>query len=84
MGDAKRRRDLGATGDFPRGKLNADDEGGLQIAIGHKDGTVTIDFGKEVAWVGFSPQDAANLAAILIQHAREAARQTGSVVTVNL
>lgn len=51
---------LGATGKFPEGKLNADDEGELQFAIAadKKNKVVIIDFGKEVAWLGM-PKDVA-------------------------
>lgn len=50
----------GATGKFPRGKINEDDEGELQIVIGineeHK--TIMIDFGKPVSWIGFGADEA--------------------------
>jgi hypothetical protein len=60
---------LGATNVFPRGKFTADDEGELRLAVAHKDGTVIIDFGKEVAWLGFDPATARALAALIISHA---------------
>jgi hypothetical protein len=65
---------LGATGQFPRGKMNTDDEGELQFAVGsdpdkHK---VIINFGKPVAWIGISPADAEQIAQSLIKHARRA------------
>ena len=37
---------------YPRGKLKADDEGQLKIAMVVKGNTLIIDFGKPVAWVG--------------------------------
>lgn len=75
---------IGATGEHPEGKLNAHDEGGIQFAVGVKDGKVCLDFGTPVAWLGMNPGDALQLAESLIQHARKAARGTGSILTLNL
>lgn len=49
---------LGATGKFPEGKMNQDDEGELQLGIKIIDGRIVINFGKPVAWLGF-PADLA-------------------------
>ena len=65
---------LGATGDFPEGKIVPHDEGGLQFAIGHYKGKVTLDFGKAVKWIALGPEDARNLAEILKKQAGEAER----------
>lgn len=67
-------KNLGPTGRFPRGRLNSDDEGEINLAIGsdpirHK---VVIDFGKSVAWLGMSPDDAEQMAQQLIKHAQRA------------
>ena len=62
---------LGATGQFPRGKLTENDEGEIRIAIGQKDGKVLIDFGKPVAWIGFSAEEAEQIATTLREHAIE-------------
>ena len=67
----KTRRALGATGDFPRGKLNADDEGALRLAVGVKDKTVMIVFGKEVAWLGLDKAQALAFAESIRQRAEE-------------
>lgn len=75
---------IGATGEHPEGKLNQDDEGGIQFAIGVKDGKVVIDFGNPVSWLGMNPGDALKLAESLIARAREAARGTGSILTLNM
>jgi hypothetical protein len=61
---------LGGTGDFPRGKLNADDEGGLLMGIAVKDKTVVINFGKPVAWLGLDKMTAIKLGNAIIKHAR--------------
>lgn len=61
---------LGATGAFPKGKLNKHDEGELKFAIGHKDGNVFIEFGKQVTWMAMPPENALQLAALLTSHAQ--------------
>lgn len=53
---------LGATGNFPRGKLNKDDEGELKIAIGVRDKTIIMEFGKEIKWLGMDADMALELA----------------------
>lgn len=61
---------IGPTGDFPQGKLNADDEGGLKTGIGRDDkGNVLIDFGKAVAWIAMPAAEAANFALVVLSHA---------------
>jgi len=60
---------LGGTGDFPRGKLNASNEGGLQLAVGTKDRTVIIDFGKPIVWLGLDKASALQFAALVRKHA---------------
>lgn len=48
------KQKLGATGEFPQGKIDETDEGELQIAIcydPHAD-IIRIDFGKPVSWLG--------------------------------
>lgn len=65
------KRPIGATGDFPQGKLNDSDEGALRMAIGYdaRDGIVRVDFGKPVAWLGLPPPEAVGLARLLLRHA---------------
>jgi hypothetical protein len=59
MGEAKRNK-LGPTGEFPRGKIYESDEGAFTFRIGrHSDGTVIIDFGKSITWLGLEPDIAA-------------------------
>jgi hypothetical protein len=62
---------LGPTNDFPEGKLNGDDEGGLQVGITSQDGQVIIAFGKPISWLGFGPDKARQLAALLIAKAND-------------
>jgi hypothetical protein len=75
---------IGATGTHPLGKLTPADEGAIQFAIGVKDGKVCVDFGTPVKWLGMEPGQALELASSLIQHARNAAKGSGSILTLNL
>lgn len=65
------KRPFGATGTFPEGVLNDDDEGALKIGVAFdkKDGLVHINFGKPVAWTAFPPEMAVHLARALLKHA---------------
>lgn len=65
---SKHRR-LGATGEFPQGKVHDSDEGELTIAVGREMGVVVLRFGKPVAWIGMDPGAARGLAALLVKHA---------------
>lgn len=75
---------LGATGEYPEGRLHDDDQGELVFALGVRDGNVVINFGKEVSWLAMKPQVAADLAAAIIKHARKAARQSGTTLMVTI
>lgn len=59
---------------YPRGKLNAQDEGELAMAITVKDDVVVIAFPKLVSWVGLPAEQAEELAETLKQRAQEARR----------
>lgn len=61
------QRELGATGQFPEGQLNDDDEGEIRIAIGSTEGKVVMDFGKPIAWIGFTPEQARGIAELLLR-----------------
>jgi hypothetical protein len=62
---------LGPTKDFPEGKLNADDEGGLRMMISQHRGTVRIDFGIKVAWIALPPDRAEEFANVVLKHAKQ-------------
>lgn len=64
---------LGATGSFPQGVLEADDQGELRMAVAYdrRAGIVRVEFGKPVAWLGLPPNEAVALAETLIKHARQ-------------
>jgi hypothetical protein len=64
--------ELGATGEFPEGKLTEDDEGELKMAIGHNGNLVFINFGKPIKWMGMNPSEALQMAKIITEHAEKA------------
>lgn len=70
---------LGATGKFPRGRLTEEDEGELQMAVAHRDGNIVLDFGKPVVWIGSSPKEARQIAALFIKHA-DAIEEVTSII----
>ena len=65
------RLGLGATNSYPEGKLNKDDEGGVVFKVGTENGQVTINFGKPIVWIAFSPMQAIEIAKILITRANQ-------------
>jgi len=58
---------LGATGKFPRGKIDRLDEGQIKFAIAadHDTKTVLINFGKSIAWLGMTSDEAIDLGNLL-------------------
>jgi hypothetical protein len=61
---------FGATGKFPDGMLGPDDEGALQVGVAHdSNGTVILNFGKEVSWIGMPAEQAINFAKLILRHA---------------
>jgi hypothetical protein len=58
------REGLGATGFFPGGKIDRLDEGQLKFAIAadHATNTVLINFGKPIAWLGMTADEALSIA----------------------
>lgn len=65
----------GPTGDFPSGRLNETDEGGLAIAISEERGHVRLDFGKPTAWIAMSPDQALAFASAIVNRAMALKRQ---------
>jgi hypothetical protein len=63
---------LGATGKFPKGKINEHDEGELNIGITKNyNGKIMIDFGKPVMWIGLDPEEAIAIANAIIAKVKE-------------
>jgi hypothetical protein len=62
---------LGATGQFPRGKADDEDEGELRFALAadYQQAIVRIVFGKPIAWLGLPSAEARQFAAMLIAEA---------------
>lgn len=60
---------LGPTGEFPMGKLVEKDEGEIRIGIKSFNDKIVIEFGKPIHWIGFSPEQARQVAESLIKHA---------------
>lgn len=65
------KRDIGATGNFPDGKVSPEDEGEIQFRVGHNQDHVKIEFGKPVAWLEMPPELARQLAESLLKHASD-------------
>lgn len=62
---------IGATGNFPDGKVDPSDEGELIFRISIQNGLVQFDFGKPVAWLSMAPADARQVASRLVELANE-------------
>jgi len=62
---------LGATGDYPLGKLSDDDEGGLRVGLTIMDNKMVIAFGKSVSWVALDKATALELADTIKRRAEE-------------
>lgn len=63
---------LGPTGKFPDGRVSKIDEGEIKFGIASHSGKVFMDFGKPVHSLGMTPQQAMDLAQMLIKKARDA------------
>ena len=58
---------------YPDGRLGAMDDGELAIAITEKNGRVLIHFGKPIEWIGFTPEQAVEIAQSLWTYSNKAA-----------
>jgi hypothetical protein len=72
------RNSLGATGLFPRGKIDRLDEGQIKFAIAadHATNTILVNFGKPIAWMGLTGDEALEISDSLRDKALEI--KTGS------
>jgi hypothetical protein len=61
---------FGATGKFPQGKLDPNDEGELSFGIGNDGKLVHVNFGKPVIWFALEPDDAIKIGTELIKNAQ--------------
>lgn len=62
---------LGPTGEYPEGKLNEYDKGGLNMAIGIMNNNVVIEFGTPVTWLGMPKKEATAFAKLILSKANE-------------
>jgi hypothetical protein len=67
-------------GEYPDGRLNPDDAGAIAMAVSSEKGRVRLDFPKPVAWIGFTGDEAMQLAQDLMRHARHAGITTPVVI----
>jgi|HubBroStandDraft_2_1064218.scaffolds.fasta_scaffold24305_6 hypothetical protein len=81
MSDKPHHPLAGATGRFPQGKQNADDQGELRVAAraDRAANLVILDFGKPVAWLSVGPDGARQIALTLL---RLASQLDGQILTV--
>lgn len=59
-------------GEYPDGRLNANDAGAVAIQVGVENDRVVIRFPKPVLWVGMTGDEAIDIAQALMKHARRA------------
>lgn len=61
---------IGPTGTFPHGKLNEQDSGALNIGVAVDDvGNVHVNFGTRISWFAMPPEQAINLAKLILTKA---------------
>lgn len=65
-------RSLGPVGEYPDGKLGPTDSGALVMAVSVDHGRVVIDFGTQVTWLAWSPDEAEGFANAILKVARAA------------
>lgn len=63
MKSLARQMGLGATNNYPLGKMNEEDEGEIRIAIAadHQNDKVLINFGKPISWIGLTAEQAIDI-----------------------
>lgn len=64
---------LGATGEYPEGRLGPDDEGELKVALAadRKARRLILAFGKPVAWIAMTGPEARDFAHRLLEKAKQ-------------
>jgi hypothetical protein len=64
------KHDIGPTGEFPHGKMGADDQGGINVAVGiDKFGLIRLVFGKPVTWLSLPKAEAIEFAKLILRKA---------------
>ena len=64
---------------YPNGRLNAQDEGQTAMKISTENGCVRIDFPSPVTWLAMPPQQAVQLAVLLMKRAQALGAGTLSI-----
>lgn len=75
------KESTGATGFFPDGKLAPHDEGEIAFVVGTRAGKVVIEFGKEIASLGMTAQQAVEMAESLLKYAKHV---TNDILTMKI
>jgi len=70
MNNEAKYESFGETNNFPEGKLTEHDEGEIKFGITTKDEKVILNFGKPIAWLGMTREQAEKLGRLLIDKAR--------------
>lgn len=70
---------LGPTDQHPEGKLSPSDDGEIRIAVGVEKGKIVLHFGEPTMWIGMTPEQATEIAGLMIQKARALSRSPFTV-----
>lgn len=62
---------------YPYGKIDPSDDGELHLVITEENGRVLLHFGKQVTWLGLTPEQARAMAKGLEHYAKRAEEVTG-------
>lgn len=69
-------------GEYPNGRMNADDSGAIAMQVGVEDGRVVMRFPKPVAWIGMTGDEAMEMAQLLLKHGRAAGLKAPFILRV--
>lgn len=71
---------LGATNEFPDGKITEHDEDGLMFNVGHTPDfkRIVIEFGKPISWMAMDPSEAETVARGILSHVKKCKREKGT------
>lgn len=69
-------------GEFPNGRLNPQDQGAMAVSIGQENGAVVLRFPRNLNWIGFTPDQAIDIAETLVKHARACGSKKPLTLTI--
>jgi hypothetical protein len=72
--ELKNLKSVGATGQFPHGRVDANDLGELKVACYVKNGKLILDFGKDLSWLAMTKEEAKILTMGLLKMAEKLPR----------